>query len=58
MVNVIEAIEEKLMAQKDEIYFKDLQIKELKKQLEEARDIIKELERERVEEILQIKEGA
>lgn len=58
MVNVIEAIEEKLIAQKDEIYFKDLQIKELKKQLEEARDIIKELERERVEEILQIKEGA
>ena len=36
MVNVIAAIEEKLQAQKDEIFFKDLQISELKKKLEAA----------------------
>ena len=36
MKNVIEAIEEKLQAQKDEIYFKDLQIEDLKRQLDAA----------------------
>lgn len=36
MINVIKAIEEKLQAQKDEIFFKDLQIKELKARIEEA----------------------
>ena len=30
MLNIIEAIEKELQAQKDEIFFKDLQIKELK----------------------------
>lgn len=43
MINVINAIEEKLQAQKDEIFFKDLQISELKKQLAEA---AKEFEKE------------
>ena len=37
MINVINAIEEKLQAQKDDIYFKDLQIADLKNQLEAAR---------------------
>lgn len=36
MLNVINAIEEKLQAQKDEIFFKDLQIKDLKEKLEAA----------------------
>jgi len=36
MINVIEAIEAKLQEQKDAIYFKDLQIKDLKNQLTEA----------------------
>ena len=43
MVNVIEAIEEKLQAQKDAIFFKDLQIEELKKQLAAAEQEIAEL---------------
>lgn len=36
MKNVIEAIEEKLQAQKDDIYFKDLQIADLTRQLDAA----------------------
>lgn len=36
MINVIEAIEAKLQAQKDEIFFKDIQIKDLKERLEKA----------------------
>lgn len=36
MMNVIKAIEEKLQAQKDEIFFKNLQIEELKEQLAQA----------------------
>lgn len=36
MINVIEAIEKQIQALKDEIFFKDLQIENLKKQLEEA----------------------
>ena len=44
MVNVIAAIEEKLQAQKDEIFFKELQISELKKQLAAAEAEIKDLE--------------
>ena len=36
MINVINAIEEKLQAQKDDLFFKDLQIEDLKKQLTEA----------------------
>lgn len=42
MKNIINAVEEKLQAQKDEIFFKDLQISELKKQLEEAAKEIEE----------------
>lgn len=44
MKNIINAVEEKLQAQKDEIFFKDLQISELKKQLEEA---AKEIEKQK-----------
>ena len=44
MINVIEAIEEKLKAQKDEIFFKDLQIKELKARLKRAEETISMLE--------------
>ena len=40
MVNVIEAIEAKLQAQKDEIFFKNLQIEDLKKQLAAAENEI------------------
>lgn len=36
MINVIEAIEKQIQALKDEIFFKDLQIENLKKQLEAA----------------------
>lgn len=43
MINVIEAIETKLQAQKDDIFFKDLQIKELREQLAEAEKEIKRL---------------
>lgn len=42
MVKIIEAIEEKLQAQAEEISFKSWQIADLKKQLEEAE---KEIER-------------
>ena len=42
MLKVIEAIEEKLKAQEDEISFKSWQIADLKSQLEEAE---KEIER-------------
>lgn len=43
MLNVIEAIEEKLQAQKDEIFFKQIEIDELKRQLAAAQNEIKEL---------------
>ena len=36
MINVIEAIEKQLQAQKDEIFFKDVQIRDLKERLEKA----------------------
>lgn len=36
MLNVIEAIEKQLQAQKDEIFFKDIQIKDLTERLEKA----------------------
>ncbi len=42
MKNIIEVIEAKLQAQKDDIFFKDLQIKELRENLAEAE---KEIER-------------
>lgn len=44
MKNVIAAIEEKLQAQKDEIFFKDLQIEDLKNKLAAAEAEIKDLE--------------
>ena len=44
MVNVIAAIEEKLQAQKDEIFFKDIEIKDLKNKLAAAEAEIKDLE--------------
>lgn len=44
MINVINAIEEKLQAQQSEIIFKDLQIDDLKKQLAAAKEEIKDLE--------------
>ncbi len=43
MNNIIEAIEAKLQAQKDEIFFKNLQIEDLKRQLEEAEKEIADL---------------
>lgn len=43
MTNVIEAIEEKLQLQKDEIFFKNMQIESLKEQLAKAEAEIKEL---------------
>ena len=43
MLNVIEAIEAKLQAQKDDIFFKDLQINELKTQLSAAKKEIEQL---------------
>lgn len=36
MMNIIEAIEARLQAQKDDIYFKDLQITDLKQRLAKA----------------------
>ena len=47
MINVIEAIEEKLQAQKDDIFFKDLQIEDLKNQLATAKQEIEILKGER-----------
>lgn len=44
MINVITAIEEKLQAQKDEIFFKDIEIKDLKNKLAAAEAEIKDLE--------------
>jgi predicted nucleic acid-binding Zn-ribbon protein len=44
MTNVIKAIEEKLQAQKDEIFFKEIEIKDLKNQLAAAKAEIKDLE--------------
>ena len=46
MVNVINAIEETLQAQKDAIFFKDLQIEELKKKLAAAESEIADLKNE------------
>ena len=43
MKNIIEAIEERLQAQKDDIYFKELQIAELKARLAAAENEIAEL---------------
>ena len=43
MKNIIETIEAKLQAQKDDIFFKDLQIAESKTQLAEAEKEIKTL---------------
>ena len=43
MMNMIAAIEEKLQAQKDEIFFKELQIEELKKELNAAESEIKNM---------------
>lgn len=43
MNNVIEAIEAKLQAQKDDIFFKDLQINELREQLAAAEKEIAKL---------------
>ena len=45
MLNVIEAIEAKLQAQKDDLFFKDLQINELKTQLSAAQKEIEQLKR-------------
>ena len=46
MINVINAIEEKLQAQKDEIFFKDLKIKELREQIVQREREIAELKGE------------
>lgn len=43
MINIIEAIEKQLQAQKDDIFFKDLQIEDLQKQLETAKSEIERL---------------
>lgn len=43
MKNIIEAIEARLQAQKDDIFFKDLQIAELRNQLAAAEQEIAEL---------------
>lgn len=43
MLNVIGAIEEKLQAQKDDIFFKDMQIKDLRERLAAAEKEIEEL---------------
>lgn len=43
MLNIIEAIEKQLQAQKDDIFFKDLQINELREQLAAAEAEIKTL---------------
>jgi len=43
MINFINAIEEKLQAQKDEIFFKQLQIDSLKEQLAAAEQEIETL---------------
>lgn len=50
MLNVIEAIEEKLRAQKDDIFFKDLQINELKNQLKKAEETISMLNAQIIKE--------
>ena len=46
MTNIIEAIEAKLQEQKDAIFFKDLQINELKEKLSAAEKEIALLEKE------------
>ena len=43
MKNIIEAIEKELQAQKDEIFFKNVQIEDLKRQLAEASKELEEL---------------
>ena len=43
MLNVIGAIEEKLQAQKDEIFFKDMQINDLRERLAAAEKEIADL---------------
>lgn len=43
MINVIETIEKQLQAQKDEIFFKQIQIDDLRKQLAAAEQKIAEL---------------
>lgn len=43
MINVIEAIEEKLQSQKDALYCKDLTIQALKDELEDAKKEIASL---------------
>lgn len=43
MMNIIEAIEKMLQAQKDDIFFKDLQIKEFKDQIERLEKELAEL---------------
>lgn len=43
MLNVIQAIEEKLQAQKDEIFFKKIEIDELKRELAAANAEIEKL---------------
>ena len=43
MLNVIQAIEEKLQAQKDELFLKKIEIDELKRELAAAQTEIKEL---------------
>lgn len=43
MLNVINAIEEKLQAQKDDLYFKDLQIADLKAKLAAATEEIEQI---------------
>lgn len=45
LIEVLDAIGEKLQEQKKEIYFKDLQIADLKKALEEAEKEIESLKR-------------
>lgn len=47
MINIIEAIEEKLQDQKNTISFKNLQIEELKKQIAQAEKEIEELKGEK-----------
>lgn len=55
MINVIEAIEEKLQAQKDEILFKNFQIEDLKKQIDELKDALDIAEAEREKAVYELK---
>lgn len=49
LIEVLDAIGEKLQEQKKEIYFKDLQIADLKKALEEAEKEIESLKNNNIE---------